>query len=101
MKALALVLCLAVPCWAATPTRADAPLQVKAGSLVPFDGVLDTPEATVDTEQRLARSEAKVVSYEKAPPVPVAVVIAIVSGCVGLALGVGGTVAYIKLHPTQ
>jgi len=98
MKMLALLLCLAVPCFAA-PTSADAPVKVKAGDLVPFDGVLDTAPATVQTERLVADLSARVASYEKAPPVAVAVVIAVVATAVGLAAGAGGMCLYVATRP--
>lgn len=98
MKALALVLCvaLAVPA-VAEPTAKDAPVVVKAGAVVPFDGVLDTADAFVATEKALASAKAKVASYEAAPPVPLVVVVAVVAVVVGGAAGVG--VTYLATRP--
>ena len=99
-RALILVALLLRPAFAFAEAPADAPLApavVKKGDVVPFDGVLDTEAAFIKTEKHIAGLEAKVHSYEKAPPVPLSVVvIAAVALVAGAAAGAGVTYAVLR-----
>ena len=91
---LVLVLALAAPAWAdPPPTAKDAPVKVAQGQLVPFAGVLDSPEgytALVRAERSCA-AERDVL--KRGPPVGLVVLVAALGIVVGGAVGAGVTYA--------
>lgn len=96
MKALALLLCLALPAYAGTPTPADAPVRVKAGSVVPFDGVLESEAGFVEAERSAESDRAARKVLEQRPPVAIVVVAIVGAAVAGAAAAVGVTCAVTK-----
>lgn len=99
-----LALALAVVCstaWAESPvpTPADAPVKVAKGSVVPFDGVLDTHEGYTSLVRSEQGKAAALAVYEKRPPVPVTVVVAVVAAVVGAAIASGVTYVVVTRPP--
>lgn len=97
MKALTLLLvvALAAPAWAdpPAPTPTDAPVKVAKGSVVPFDGVLDTePGFTAGVRAERACSAERDV-LKRGPPVGLVVLAAVLGVAAGGALGAGLTYA--------
>lgn len=95
--ALLLVVALAAPAWAEPP--ADAPVRVRAGSVVPWDGVLDTSDGYTGLVRERERLAAQVRVYEARPSVPVAVVLVVVTAVVSAAAAAGVTYAVTRPPP--
>ena len=93
MRLLALVLVVALPCYA---QQADAPVAAPAvvlskGDAAPMHGLLLSDAAAIDAAKRLAASEAEAKSLREsikaAPPWWVAVLVGVVA--LGAGVGVG------------
>lgn len=98
MKALILaVVFAAAASWAGPPTAADAPVKVRAGEIVPFDGVLDSSPGYEDLKRREARGSAEAASYKANPPLPVVIAVTVVTAVVAAAAGAG--VTYLVTRP--
>lgn len=94
MKALALAVALSLSAQAAEPK--DAPVRVlKAGELVPFDGLCMTDAQAIEQAKRVAAAEAKAKALEEsmavAPPWWVVAAVGVVA--VGAGVGLGYAVA--------
>lgn len=103
MKALTLLLvvALAAPAWAdpPVPTPADAPVKVAKGSVVPFDGVLDTEPGFVSQVRSHRGCEAERDVLRRGPPVGLVVLVAVIGVAVGGAVGAGLTYAATRPRP--
>jgi len=89
VKAIALILCLALPAYAQT---ADAPVKCEPGDVVL------KPDVAVATAKRLAAAEAKVQVYEAHPPLPAWAVVLLVVGGVAIG-GAGVAIVYTTTRP--
>ena len=91
-RALALALCLALPSMAQDAKPSDAPVAVvKAGAVVPFDGLLLSDAQAIQQAKRVAGAEAKSEALEagvrNSPPWWAIVVVGVV--CLGAGVGIG------------
>lgn len=95
-RALALSLCLALPCMAQDAKPLDAPVAVvKAGELVPFDGLLLSDAQAISQAKRVAGAEAKAEALEAgvkaSPPWWVVPLVAVVALGAGVGIGIAAT----------
>ena len=95
-RALALALCLALSSMAQDVKPLDAPVAVvKAGELVPFDGLLLSDAQAIQQAKRVASAEAKAASLEESlrnsPGWWVLPVVAVVALGAGVGIGIAAT----------
>ena len=96
LGALALALCLALPSMAQDAKPLDAPVAVvKAGELVPFDGLLLSDTQAIQQAQRVVGAEARAAALEagvrNSPPWWVVPVVALVALGAGVGIGIAAT----------
>lgn len=72
---------------------ARPPMQMKAGEVVPFDGLCMDDALTVQTGKRIASCEATLAKAEKSSLVSTPVLIALVAGALVVGLGAGYGIA--------
>ncbi len=92
-RALALALCLALPCSAQDVVPLDAPVAVvRAGDLVPFDGLLLSDAQAISQAKRVAGAEAKAealgAGLKASPPWWAVAVVAVVALGAGVGIGI-------------